>query len=348
MSKKYTRGIDNKGFFNNLGNSSILKTVKNDPDLFLGIRNNYVNIYYEGASLAKISYINNNFRFSIAQKYLPNPKPNTKSCYIISYTEMAFIKDIVVIKNKIHDFQYKINNQKCEKLAQQKLILDNNKNRNSNWFCVDMEYNMQRKSSSQQNFGRFDIVAISKTKPHRIALIELKYGCGAYNGNYEQLRLALSDIKYINNKGYILTTDYNYGSGIFGHVCDYIRYKNSGNISTLKSEIIQICNNYSELVMMPHSLNLKNIVSTDFSEEPEVYFITIGGKISTEKMQMKKYLLSKSKCKDSSIYNIEDILGVDISVQNNLFNPIFLFCDYNITNLNIDDIIDDPRYSKGL
>lgn len=198
MSKKYTRGIDNYDFLNKLNNSRILQKVRTDPDLFLGIRNNYVNIYYLGASLAKISYIRNDFHFSIANKYLPSYAPNQKLVYDTSYTEAKLIDDIDKIKGKIYDFQYQIQNgknEKYEKIVQQKLIQRNNQNQDSKWFCVDMEYNMQRKNKNQPNFGRFDIVAFTKTKPHRIALIELKYRCNAYGGNYDQLKIATNNIR---------------------------------------------------------------------------------------------------------------------------------------------------------
>jgi len=61
-------------------------------------------------------------------------------------------------------------------------------NRNSNWFCIDVEYvkafqNKKEKDKADFN-GRFDIIAISKKKPHKIALIELKkYGNRTIGGN---------------------------------------------------------------------------------------------------------------------------------------------------------------------
>lgn len=307
--------------------SEILKIVRADPSLFLGIRNNYVNIYYLGASLTKISNKKNGLRFSTSVKYLPYCTRGLKN-YDISYTEEKLIDNIREIKRNIYNYQYQGStrkNVKREKIAQQKLMQKNNLNPASKWFCVDMEYGLQRKHNKEPNFGRFDIVAISKTKPHRIALIELKYGSEAYSGDYKQLKIAMSNEKYQNDKEYILTTNHNFGSGILGHVCDYIRFMESGKISILKEGIIESCNNYSELDLLPENLDLKDISIKDFSEKPEVYFITLGEDIKKAKTQIKKYLVSKNKNKGASKYNFEDILGVDITKSNSLFNLQYLF-----------------------
>ena len=56
----------------------------------------------------------------------------------------------------------------------------NNNNKDSRWYCFDVEWvkafeNQQQKNEAKFN-GRFDIMAISKKKPQKVALIELKYG----------------------------------------------------------------------------------------------------------------------------------------------------------------------------
>lgn len=335
MSKNLTRGIDNKnGFLDKLKDSSILVEVRKDPDLLLCIRNNYVNIYYKGASLAKIEYVYKKLRFSIANKYLD---PKKSSGYDNSYSEKCLIESINKIKEGIRKFQE--NGKKFEKMAQQELILKNN-NQKSNWFCVDMEYVMQRSNKYEPNFGRFDIVAISKEKPHRIALIELKYGCKSYGGDYKQLKDAQ------NNNKVILETDDNFGCGILGHTCDYIRYIKSGNIAVLKDEIIEICKNYSKIKMIPENPNPKYV--KDFPDNPEVYFITVGEDVETARTQMKKYLFTEEVDYKPSIYNVEAVLGLDITKQDCRFNPKFLFSEEELENLNIDDIIDYGKYYYGL
>jgi len=64
-----------KDFLNNLKNSNgllylILERVKQDHTLMLAIRNGYINIYYRGGSLLKITEQNkDSFQFSFDKQY---------------------------------------------------------------------------------------------------------------------------------------------------------------------------------------------------------------------------------------------------------------------------------------
>ena len=52
----FDRGITNPKFVDALKKWPHWKDIISDKDLFVGIRNEYINIYYQGCSLFKISY----------------------------------------------------------------------------------------------------------------------------------------------------------------------------------------------------------------------------------------------------------------------------------------------------
>jgi len=171
---KITRGIS-KDFAECFKQSILYKLYTKHPDeLFIGVRNDYLNLYYNCDSFAKIEY---------------NKKNNIICCKINNYylNGVSNSKTNTVDPNRIYneyDILKKNSNNKpkvnVEKKAQSKLVILNNSNESSNWYCLDIEYKKQfnnKKERDASGFkGRFDIIAISKKVPHRVAIIELKYG----------------------------------------------------------------------------------------------------------------------------------------------------------------------------
>ena len=76
MSKdKFDRGITD--FFvdalnNEYGNDSWWRKIVDDKDLFLGIRNECLNVYYNGSSILKLEYNGGKFSGKVHHKYLKN------------------------------------------------------------------------------------------------------------------------------------------------------------------------------------------------------------------------------------------------------------------------------------
>ena len=315
--KKITRGIT-KNFAEAFKQSELYKLYGEHKDeLFIGVRNNYLNLYYNCDSIAKIEYKKRVKKIVcvIDKYYLDGKHYNSKQKekrYRIEQSEIC--KQYEIIKKHSND---KIT---PEKKAQSKLVLLNNKNKNSNWFCVDIEYVKQfnnQKEKKEANFnGRFDIIALSKAKPHKVALIELKYGSGAIGGK----------------------------SGIYKHVKDFTKFCDKKYFqSHLKNEIIEIIKSQIELgVSVPIELpKEKDILSPDF------YFITLNNNAkdknsSIPKQTMAGYLfkdyrwnckrLTKGKC-------VEKDFG-DITKRKNKFHATFLFSKATIDNLFISDIVD--------
>lgn len=247
-----------------------------------------------------------------------------------------------------------------EKKSQQLMILENNSNQDSKWFCVDIEYVLQL-NNKRSDVGRFDIIAISKEKPHRVGLIELKVGTKGYDSAIDRLdkesgkKENLADVinKY-EEEIKSFTYKYTLGSGVLGHSYDFIRYmKEDYYNSYLKKEIVNIIKGYHELgIITPFE---DSIYENDFCEKPEIYFITVSDKtigdggdrkkiIKSYQKSMKNYLFDNVSSK--SEYNVEKVLGVNLTDPNAPIQPTFLFSADDGSN--ISDILESELYECGL
>lgn len=316
MKKKITRGIS-KDFAEAFKQSELYELYGEHKDeLFIGVRNNYLNLYYNCDSIAMIEYKKRDKKIvcKIDKYFLDGNHYNSKDKekrYKIEQKEICNQYDVI----KKHS------NKKAtpEKKAQSKLVLLNNENLDSNWFCIDFEYvksfnNKAEKKEADFN-GRFDIIALSKMKPHKVALIELKYRSGAIGGK----------------------------SGIYKHVEDFSKFCEKGYFEgQLKQEIIDIVKSQKELGI---SVHIDSLEASDLLN-PEFYFITLGniakGNASTPKKTMAGYLFNdmrwgcrKLTTKDS----VEKKFG-DITKKDNKFFATFLFSEAMLGNIGITDIID--------
>ncbi len=195
MTEKITRGIS-KDFADEFIKSDLYRFyTENKHELIIGVRNNYLNLYYNCDSIAKIKYTKGSIVCEIDKYYLDGKHYDSKGKekhYVISQNKIIKQYNDIKINSNAKATQ--------EKEAQAKLVILNNENSNSNWYCLDVEYvkafnNQYEKEKANFN-GRFDIIAISKNKPHRVALIELKYGNKAIGGT----------------------------SGIYKHIDDFIKF----------------------------------------------------------------------------------------------------------------------------
>ena len=316
MTKKTTRGISKDFAYQFIKSDLYNFYLKNKHELIIGVRNNYLNLYYNCDSIAKIKYTKDGIVCKIDKYYLDGKHYNSKDrekYFRISQTEI--IEKYPIIK------RFSETKATPEKKAQSKLVILNNQNPNSNWYCLDLEYvkafrNKDEKNNANFN-GRFDIIAISKKKPHKIALIELKYGSGAIGGK----------------------------SGIYKHVEDFIKFiKNNYFNEHLKQEITEILNSQKNLnINIPFELpNLNDIAS-----QPDFYFITLNNnaktkKASTPKQTMAGYLFKAKRwgCKKLTTKPVEDKYGDITKKSNKLFHATFLFSRETLDNIKINDIID--------
>ena len=309
--KKIIRGISEK-FADAFKESCLYKLYfDHKHDLILGVRNNYLNLYYDCDSIAKIEYkkkrgdIKKRIYCTIDQFYLEG-----ENGFDICPQEICDKYNNIIEQSKKKNTD--------EKKAQSQLVSKNNNNPNSNWFCVDVEYKKQFPNIEKRDFnGRFDIIAISKSKPHQIALIELKYGSKALGGK----------------------------SGIYKHVKDFSDFCDKGYFEYFKKEIISIINSQIQLLdtFVPkelHNLDIKNI-----SPVPELYFIILNNNAkpggSTPKQRMAAYLFKDQRwdCKRLSSQCVEKEYG-DITRKSNKLHASFLFSQTTLPDIEITDIID--------
>ncbi|GAB1431635.1 hypothetical protein MASR2M29_02600 [Spirochaetota bacterium] len=314
---KITRGIT-KDFAEAFKKSDLYKLWEEHKDeLFIGVRNDYLNLYYNCDSIAKIVYKKQDEKIEceIDKYYIDGNHYKSKDKekrYIIEQKEIC--EQYEVIK------KHSNNKATLEKKAQSKLVLLNNENLESNWFCIDVEYvksfnNLTEKKEADFN-GRFDIIALSKMKPHKLALIELKYGRGSIGGS----------------------------SGIYKHVEDFSKFCEKGYFEEhLKQEIIEIVKSQKDLgIRVPFETPEEHDILT-----PDFYFITLDNNAekenaSTPKQTMAGYLFNDYRwgCKKLTTKDSVEKMFGDITKKNNKFFATFLFSKTALENIIITDIID--------
>lgn len=316
-AKKITRGIS-KEFADRFITSGLSKFYKKHEDeLLLGVRSNYVNLYFNCDSIAKIRYTRVKLTCEIDTYYLDglHMKGSDKR------------KNIEPLEVCEHYPAIRANsNRKAteEKKAQSALVLLNNRNNDSKWYCFDVEWvkafeDKQQKDASKFN-GRFDILAISKDRPHRVALIELKYGHGAIGGK----------------------------SGISKHIEDFRKFKVNGYFD--KQEI---CDTIEGLRMLGMNVPgaLKNLQPEEIIGY-EFYVITLNNNVnrpngSTPKQTVSGYLFNDKRwgCKKLSKQSVQDSCG-DVTDRTNAIHVNFLFSTQTLGRLTINDIIEHKDYER--
>jgi len=318
--KKITRGIS-KDLAIAFKKSELYKLYQEHKDeLIIGVRNDYLNLYYDCDSIAKITYLQRDEKISceISTYYLGRKEGDKSRCKI---EQNKIYEQYEEIKNRIK------NKATNEKKAQSKLVLLNNNNKESNWYCIDVEYvksfiNKALKEEEKFN-ARFDIIALSKNKPHRVALIELKYGSGAIGGK----------------------------SGIYKHVKDFSNFQEMGYFENhLQYEITEIVRSLKDLdIYVP----FETPVDRDLLK-PEFFFITLDNNAkenaSTPKQTMAGYLFNDKRweCKKLTTNDSVQKMFGDITKKDNKFYATFLFSKDTIDNIRITDIIDGGYDDKVL
>lgn len=158
--------------------SLLLQAVQNDDTLCMELRGSYVNIYYRGGNLFRISKSENNYQIEFDSNYGIENNPNIEEA----------ANQIPRYKQAMDVWFHK--NPKNEREFQQLIMRINNRNKkisnSTDYYIVDMEYAETRGMNA-----RFDVVALKwrstsgdrrKLEIPSLAFIELKYGDDALNG----------------------------------------------------------------------------------------------------------------------------------------------------------------------
>ena len=268
--------------------SGVIDRVNSEEnDYWLGIRDDYAILYYK---CGKILGMSKNGSLSFDKKYFDKKFVKKTGIKPDVFENKKTIENWYRIETLIRDAVSDYQITKHEKRAQQEFILVNNRNKDSEWFIVDMEYCIPNFS-----YGRFDMIAISRQKicgKHKIRLIELKSGTKAFGGT----KIEDGKIKY--------------GSGILGHINNFYQflYSNSGcdNVRNLAEEICLIIRNYHKLGV---NVNIGNLNVDDIDYEPKsvecvILCANIKNEITATK-SIKNYIYDYQQ--GSSEYNIEKL-----------------------------------------
>lgn len=313
------RGINTK-LSDNFKKSLLYDIINQDKNLLACIRKNAIGIYHLADKVAMIHLDRNGELTCEINDYYIYGKHTGKEhrhkvkeiCTKIDFIKTQSLKRITPEKN-----------------AQHTLIAKNNSNPDSEWFCVDMEY---RQSKKVQNGvinvfdGRFDIIAVSKNSPHRVAVIELKYNSSAIPGS----------------------------AGIVKHIKDFNTFSmNSICFDNLRKEITCQLKGLKQIgINVPITIGETPLV---FSEKPEFYVITLWDDESDPKGTMGRYLFSdlrenwvRGKMAHVSTKNAMQELGIDVE-NNSSFKIKFLFKKVQSpTEFEIDDILKETLYDSVL
>ena len=280
---------------------------KHKDEIIIGIRDGYINLYYNCDSIAKIKVD----KPSIAE---------LKSYYTDEKADILSDKDYVSFYDIIKKNSDRRN--KKEKQAQERLFIDNNNNPSSGWFCIDVEFTKSLRGKDTAEDWRFDIIAISKVAPFRVALIELKYDKEAIKGK----------------------------SGVRTHVRDFYTFHKENRYENLKDEIVSIVKSLQRIgVDVPYSF--AGISTNKFAIYPEFYFIMINNNAkagaSTPEQTMSGYLFKDKRwnCKRISKHVIEEGDYFTLTENDKDFKPIFLFSSATLPNIRIQDILDFDNYN---
>lgn len=297
--------------------SNLYQLVQKE-NLLACIRDNAIGIYYNSDRVAKVSLGKEELKCEISSYYLSD-------FYITGVrkpSETVTVSDREIVDN----IENIIGNSKVretpEKKAQQHLIHLNNANEDSDWYCFDIEYRQSTNKQKDIPFfdGRFDILAISKQLPHRVAVIELKYGEGAIGGK----------------------------SGIVKHIMDFRNFQNSKScIHNFEVEVPTMLKNLSEIgYNVPSHLATGKI---QFSNKIEFIVICLYDGEST-KGTVGGYLFDKKRPhwntkRVSKSNNALTKLGIDIESPTCPININFLFKKVSSPiDLKISDILDTKQY----
>ncbi len=151
--------------------SEITECVRRDPDLNLEIREGYINVYFKGNALLKLSKTGSplQYRAEIHEKFI---KDLEISLNFTESTTHQFVSNIPFIKDHIA----KVGKRSLELEYEQMIIRANNfePRNNTEYFIVDRQYTVKE--------GRFDLTGFYWEMNHRkkyqevpVCLMEIKF-----------------------------------------------------------------------------------------------------------------------------------------------------------------------------
>ena len=178
MVGEFMRSINNS-FINDLKTGSLsyfLKQVKSNRDkLCLEIRDGYINIYYKGGNLLKITQKRNDYSFHFDARYCLNKKDDTnyERLKVLNPSSIQdYIDNFELMMSEMDSWLGK--HPKKEREFQHQLLI-NNLN------IIDIEYATPKSKVTGESLKmRLDMLMVEGDK---LIIVENKYGVGAISGN---------------------------------------------------------------------------------------------------------------------------------------------------------------------
>ncbi len=217
--------------------------VAQDQSLCLELREEYVNVYYRGGSLIRVSPARDGYSAFFDTRYFrgavpPMPEPLVREASDVA----AWLAALPALKQAMD-----LARPGEEREVQQLIVRDNNRGcvaRSTDYFICDIEY--------ASDHGRFDLVAVrwpstptarKRQDGHRLVLGEVKYGDAALEGT----------------------------AGLHAHVDDVNSYLAApGNLAALKDEMLRVFNQKRALGLIDCGKDL-----VGFSDEPPMLLLVL-------------------------------------------------------------------------
>ena len=232
--------------------SNVLDLVKKDCSLDLEIRDEYINIYYKGGNILKISFESGIYTYYFNFEYFKSVVGPLKKDIEKYLNEREWEKYFAFTKH-VMDLYFTINRNE-EREYQQLIVRENNYSSISNgtdYFIIDIEYNNHKNA-------RFDLVAIewiSETSKRRLlqnykpklVVLEMKYGDRAISGK----------------------------SGMKKHLDDFSKFiSDKSSVKNFKDEMLEVFRQKRKLGLIPClSASRNNNKVDDFDEIIDFVFV---------------------------------------------------------------------------
>jgi hypothetical protein len=278
-------------FFNDLQKgvlSSLLNYIKSDYTLDLQIREDYINVYYRGGNILRVSLdVKQGYIYFFEHKYIKAATPAIVKSINDQQTNKDWQNYFPMAKQAM-DF-YFTENSKLEREYQQLVVRENNYSTLANgtdYFIVDIEYD-------NHAGARFDLVAVewpshashrklAKNFKPKIVVIEMKYGDKALSGD----------------------------AGMLKHYADFKQFiSDSVTLNNFKDEMCRIFEQKRELGLIPClSANKNSNTVTEFDSNVEIAFLIANH--DPESKKLNKELSTLANCQVKFI--VSNFMGYGI------------------------------------
>ena len=243
-----TRGLSGEFFEELKGGflAPLRERVVADKSLCLELRHNYINVYYRGGNLLRLSCETTGYTAFFDSKYFGGvERPALPQQHIRNSEDLAsWLAVVPILKDAMDVFQ----KDTSEREVQQLIVQDNNFGkiaRQTDFYVCDIEY--------ASDSGRFDLVAVHWPSE------------GVARKQQDRRRLVLGEVKY-GDKALAGT------AGLHAHVEDVNRHlADPATLAGLKSEMVQVFNQKRALGLINCARDL-----VAFGDEPPLLLLVLA------------------------------------------------------------------------